>query len=125
MLLEHKMERSSNMEICVEEHLKIEDKEEMRKPKRGRYGQGKKRNRTRTYIYWKLPEKTHPLFFPETSVTFPCTPRVEQDKRATANSSVIFARMWEMRRLQSYIKGCRISTFRQSNDDDVKNSNKS
>lgn len=58
------------------------------------------------------------------SVTFPCASRVEQDKIATANSFVILARMWEMRRLQSYIKRCRISTFRQSNDD-VKNSNKS
>lgn len=35
------------MEISVEGHLKIEVKEEMRESKRGRYGQGKKRNRTR------------------------------------------------------------------------------
>lgn len=110
------------MEIGVEEHLKIENKEEMRKPKRGRYGQGKKRIRTRKRNYQK---KMDPFFFPETLYklffcTFPCTLRVEQDKRATASSSVILARMWETRRLQSYIKGCRISTFMQSNDDEVK-----
>lgn len=124
MLLEHKMEWSSNMEICVEEHLKIEDKEEMRKPKSGRYCQGKKRNRILEITRKKLiPSSSLKYCISYFSVTFPCTSRVEQDKRATANSSVILARMWEMRRLQSYIKGCRISTFRQSNDDDVKNSN--
>lgn len=35
------------MKICVEGHLKIEDKEVMKEFKRGRYSQGKRRNRTR------------------------------------------------------------------------------
>lgn len=44
MLLEHKMEWNSIfMEICEEGHLMIEDKEEMRESKRGRYGEGKKK----------------------------------------------------------------------------------